>query len=56
MRTISRYDSVSTISHIEKVATFQTLKNKIDELNFPFSLQKVCLLLFQGNMYSLGRK
>ena len=25
-------DSVSTFSHIEKIAIFQTLKNKIDEL------------------------
>ena len=27
-----RCDSVSTFSHIEKIATFQTLKNKIDKL------------------------
>ena len=32
MRAISGCDSVSTFSHIEKVATFQTLKNKTDEL------------------------
>ena len=32
VRAISGYDSVSTFSHIEKIATFQTLKNKIDKL------------------------
>ena len=32
MRAISECESVSTFSHIEKIATFQTLKNKIDEL------------------------
>ena len=32
MRAISVCDSVSTFSHIEKIATFQTLKNKTDEL------------------------
>ena len=30
MRPMSGYDSVSTFSHIEKIATFQTLKNKIE--------------------------
>ena len=32
MRAISRCHSASTFLHIEKIATFQTLKNKIDEL------------------------
>ena len=32
MRAMSRCDSVRTFSRIEKIATFQTLKNKIDEL------------------------
>ena len=32
MRGMSRCDSVRTVLHIEKIATFQTLKNKIDEL------------------------
>ena len=32
MCEMSGCDSVSTFSHIEKIATFQTLKNKIDEL------------------------
>ena len=32
MRAMSGCDSVSTFSHIEKIATFQTLKNKIDKL------------------------
>ena len=32
MREISEYDSVSTCSHIKKIATFQTLKSEIDEL------------------------
>ena len=45
MRAISRCHSASTFLHIEKIATFQTLKNKIDELTdmidfgkFPHSL------------------
>ena len=32
MRGTSGCDSVRTFSHIEKIATFQTLKNKIYEL------------------------
>ena len=32
MRAMPGCDSVSTFSHIKKMATFQTLKNKIDEL------------------------
>ena len=32
MLAISGCDSVSTFSHIEKIATFQILKSKIDEL------------------------
>ena len=32
MRAMCRCDSVRTFSRIEKIATFQTLKNKIDEL------------------------
>ena len=32
IRAISGCDSVSTFSHIEKIATFQILKNKIDKL------------------------
>ena len=32
MYAISGYDSVSTFSHIEKIAIFETFKNKIDEL------------------------
>ena len=32
MRAMSRCDSVRTFSHIEQIATFQTLKNKTDEL------------------------
>ena len=32
MRAMSRCDSGSTLLHIEKIATFQTLKNKINEL------------------------
>ena len=32
MHAMSRCDSVRTFSRIEKIATFQTLKNKIDEL------------------------
>ena len=32
MGAISECESVSTFSQIEKIATFQTLKNKIDEL------------------------
>ena len=32
LRAISECDSVSTFSHTEKIAIFQTLKNKIDEL------------------------
>ena len=32
MRAMSGCDSVSTFSHIKKIATFKTLKSKIDEL------------------------
>ena len=32
VRAISECDSVSTLSHIGKIATFQTLKNKINKL------------------------
>ena len=32
MRGMSRCDSVRTVSHIEKIAILQTLKNKIDEM------------------------
>ena len=34
MRVMSGCDSISTFSHIEKIATFQTLKNKIDKLTY----------------------
>ena len=32
IRAMSRCDSVSTFSHTEKIATFQTLKDKICKL------------------------
>ena len=32
MRAVSGCDSVITFLHIEKTATFQTLKNEIDEI------------------------
>ena len=55
MRAISGRDFISTFLHIEKLVSFQTLTNKIDErsalVNLPHSLKKVCLLLLQCICY-----
>ena len=58
----SWYDSVSTLSHIENIATFQTLKSKIDELTdfgeFPlFLFRKSAFCYFNATcMLSFWRK
>ena len=44
MLAISGYDSASTFSHIEKIATLQILKNKIDELGDMINFSEFPLL------------
>ena len=44
MLAISGCDSVSTFSHIEKIATLETLKNKIDELGDMINFSEFPLL------------
>ena len=63
VRVISRCDSVSTFSLIEEIATFETLKNKFDELTdmidfrefFSLFLES-CLLLLHCIMYVVFMK
>ena len=46
MHVMSGCDSVSSFSRIEKIATFQTLKNKIDKLTnmTVFDFNAICIL------------
>ena len=46
MHKMSGCDSVSTFSHIEKIATFQTIKNKIENVSYD-RLRWIFLTLFR---------
>ena len=48
MRAMSGCDSVSTFSHIEKKASFQTLKNKINELTHMIVFSEVPSLTLES--------